>query len=96
MDFSSMPDVAIHAHHAATHVAHVAKTCTMAAPVIKQGFSMLTMFLTSMGSMAAGFGLGWYIKGRGMTGVQIDLNNVKTDVENLKARFSTPVAAPTA
>lgn len=53
---------------------------------------------------AISFGLGWYIKGRGMTGVQIDLNNVKTDVENIKARvfptpapvvIATPVAAVT-
>lgn len=92
-DFTFTTEAAPHIAHAVKHVVHhAAPTMAAVSPVIKQGFSMLTLFLSSMTSMGIGFGLGWYIKGRGMTGVQIDLNNIKADVENLKAKFSTPVA----
>ena len=40
------------------------------------------------------FGLGWYIKGRGMAGVQIDINNIKTDVLNLKNKIDPSAPAP--
>ena len=67
-------------------------------PSIKMGVPMLTSLISSIVTGAVGFGLGWYVKGRGMTGVQIDLNNVKTDVENLKNKLfpvqATPVVAP--
>jgi hypothetical protein len=40
-------------------------------------------------ALAAGFGLGWYVKGRGLTGVQTDATNVanetKTVVADVKA-----------
>lgn len=57
----------------------------------------MSAIISSLVSAGVGFGLGWYIKGRGLTGVQNDLNNIKTDVENLKAHvFPTPVAVVTA
>lgn len=58
------------------------------------GVTYMHAILSSAITAVLGFGLGWYIKGRGMTGVQIDLNNVKTDVEALKAKIMpvTPVA----
>lgn len=62
---------------------------------IQTGVSTLTAFISSLVSAAVAGGLGWYIRGRGMTGVQIDLKNIKTDIENLKNRVSgapTPVA----
>ena len=54
---------------------------------------ILNTIIASVVSLLVGGGLGWYIKGRGMTGVQIDLNNVKTDVENIKNKLFpvTPV-----
>lgn len=67
----------------ASHIAHCA-------PFIPTGISYMTAIISSLISFVAGFGLGWYVKGRGMTGVKIDLNNVKTDVENLKAKFNAP------
>lgn len=79
-----MPDVAVHLHKAAPHVAaHAA----VVKPIIIQGYTMISMLISGAVSAGIGFGLGWYIKGRGMTGVQIDLNNIKTDVENLKAKI---------
>lgn len=66
-----------------SHIAHCA-------PLIPTGISYMTAIISSLISLAAGFGLGWYIKGRGMAGVKIDLNNVKTDVENLKSKFNVP------
>jgi len=59
------------------------------------GVSTLTELILGGGVAVAAFALGWYIKGRGMTGVQIDLNNVKTDVENLKSKVLPTVGAAT-
>lgn len=78
------------------HVSHVAH-CPFC---IQHGVSMLTSAISALVALGLGFGSGWYVKGRGMTGVQIDLNNVKTDVENIKAKLTTattvtPAVAPT-
>lgn len=69
-----------------SHVTHVK-------PIIHTmliGVTYMTALYYSMASLAAGFGLGWYIKGRGMAGVQIDINNIKTDIVNLKNKISPP------
>lgn len=71
-------------HHVVAHAAIVK-------PIIFHGVSYMTAIISSLVSAGIGFGLGWYIKGRGMTGVKIDLNNIKTDVENLKAKISAQV-----
>lgn len=74
-------------------VSHV----THAKPVIHTmliGVTYMTSLYYSMASLAAGFGLGWYIKGRGMAGVQIDINNIKNDIVNLKNKISPPTPAP--
>jgi len=42
--------------------------------------------ISSIISLGVGFGAGWYVKGRGMTGVQNDLNNIKNDITNIKAK----------
>jgi len=89
-DLSFSTDMVPHAQVVAHHAKHVVHHV---APVIKQGYSMLSLLLSSVASLAAGFGLGWYIKGRGMTGVKIDLNNVKSDVEKIKAQVFPAVAA---
>jgi len=82
MDISVAPHVA--------HVTHVAK------PVIHTmliGVTYMTALYYSMASLAAGFGLGWYIKGRGMSGVQVDISNIKNDILDLKNKIM-PVPAP--
>lgn len=80
-------DVSI-APAASHHVAH-------AAPVIKTvlvGVTYMTAIIASALSAGVAFGLGWYIRGRGLAGVQIDLVNIKNDVANLKAKLSAPTA----
>lgn len=70
----------------APHVAHVAHV----KPIIHTmliGVTYMTAIIASSISLAAGFGLGWYVKGRGLTGVQNDINNVKLDIAALKAKI---------
>jgi hypothetical protein len=43
-----------------------------------------TQFFITMGLMLATGGLGYYMGERGMAGVKIDLNNIKTDLEKVK------------
>ena len=89
-DISTLvPHVAHHVHHLPMAVAAVA-----AVPPITTGVSMLTTLISSAVSGGVMFGLGWYIKGRGMTGVKNDINNIKTDVENLKAKVMPSAQAP--
>lgn len=91
------PDLAPHVAHAAPHVApHVAHVVAHVKPVIQTihtGVPMLYTFISSVVSLSVGFGLGWYIKGRGMAGVKIDLANVKNDIVNLQAKLSAPTVA---
>lgn len=63
------------------HIAHCA-------PMLPTGISYMTAMISSLISLAVGFGLGWYIKGRGMTGVKIDLANVKADVTALGTKVA--------
>ena len=46
-------------------------------------------------SLLAGFGIGWYFKGRGMTGVKIDMTNaagvVKTDAQKVETAVTAAV-----
>jgi hypothetical protein len=86
-DFSApvyIPHVVAHVHHAA----HVVKPHIQ---TVVTGVSYMTCILTSVVSFAIGAGSAWYIRGRGMAGVQIDLNNIKADVENLKSKVSGAV-----
>jgi hypothetical protein len=49
-------------------------------PHLITGVSYMTAIISSLVSVAVGFGLGWYVKGRGVTGVQTDINNAKTTI----------------
>lgn len=95
-DLFNMPDVTIQAPHVATHVKHVIHSAPHLITPIKQGYSMITTLISSAVTGGIMFGLGWYIKGRGMAGVQIDMNNIKTDIVNIKAKLSAPTPAPVA
>lgn len=73
------------------HTAHLYMQ-TVASPslithTIETGVSMLNAAIASVVSLFVGFGLGWYVKGRGATGVKTDIGNavntVKTDVSAL-------------
>lgn len=62
------------------------------APVVSSGLSYTTGFICSGVSLVIGFITGWYIKGRGMTGVKIDMDNVKNDISILKAKVDAQVS----
>lgn len=68
------------------HIQHIKPM----AHAVVTGVPMLYTAISSLVSMGIGFGLGWYIKSRGMAGVKIDIGNIKTDIENLKAKLSAP------
>jgi len=70
----------------APHVKHVVHHVAKQAPVIKQGFSMLSLLLSNIVTAVVFGGGAWYVRGRGVTGVQTDINNIKTDVEKIKAQ----------
>jgi hypothetical protein len=55
-------------------------------PHLISGVSYMDAIISSIISLGVGFGAGWYVKGRGMTGVQNDLNNIKNDITNIKAK----------
>lgn len=61
---------------------------------IFSGVSAMTQLIAGSIAVAIAFALGWYIKGRGMAGVQIDINNIKTDVLNLKNKIDPSAPAP--
>ena len=82
------PDVVAHA----PHIKHAAKKVIMAAPEIKQGISMLTLLASNGLTMLVSAGLAWYIRGRGMTGVKIDMDNAKNEINKLKDQVSALVA----
>lgn len=76
-----MTDMISSIPHVAHHAAHIK-------PIIQTGVPMITTMISSAVSMLIGGGLGWYAKGRGMTGVQNDLANVKVDIEALKSKLT--------
>jgi hypothetical protein len=75
------------AHHAAPIL-----KCIPSIQYVYLGVSYMTAIISGAAALVAGFGLGWYVKGRGITGVQTDLNNVKTDVANIKTQLSAATA----
>jgi len=59
-----------------------------------QGIPMITTVISSAVSAAVGAGLAWYIRGRGMTGVKIDMDNAKHEIEKLKSQVSALTSTP--
>lgn len=86
--FQPVQQVAPHVVHHAKQVAHHAAA---AAPVIKQGFSMLSLVISNVVSLAIGGGLGWYIKGRGLQGVKNDTANAVQATENVVTEVKAAV-----
>lgn len=71
---------------------HVAAKCAEVHPIIAPGLSYTAGLIWSGVSLVIGVLIGWYVKGRGMTGVKIDLLNAKMDVANLKGKLDAQVA----
>ena len=78
-----------HAPHAVHHTAaQLAQYCVNHGYTLHThtGFSMTSILITSAAiavSLLAGFGLGWYVKGRGLQGVKNDAANATQAVENV-------------
>lgn len=75
-------------------MAHTVHHVMVAKPLVTQGYSMLTLMITNAVTAVVMGGLGYYIKGRGMAGVNIDIANIKTDVLNLKNKIDPSAPAP--
>jgi hypothetical protein len=80
---------------AVQHIQHVKHIAPYVAPTIMLGYSMLTLVISNLSTAIVAGGLAWYIRGRGLAGVKIDLDNIKMDIANLKGKLSaqTPAAA---
>ena len=74
----------------AKHAAQVVEPLKTTIQYIQNGVPMLYSVIASVVSAIVGAGLGWYIKGRGMAGVKVDLSNAQKEVEDLKAKLTTP------
>lgn len=70
----------------------LAQKCAELHPYVSPGITYTTGFIWSGVTLVIGFITGWYVKGRGMTGVKIDLLNAKMDVANLKGKLDAQVA----
>lgn len=69
----------------AVHAAHVIKPIQ----TIITGVPMLTLLISNTLTALVAAGLAWYIRGRGMAGVKIDLANAKNEIEKLKATVTS-------
>jgi len=65
-------------------------------PEVFNGVSYMTAIISSLLSAAVAGGLGWYVRGRGMAGVKIDMDNMKNEIEKLKNQITSPAVTPTA
>lgn len=65
-----VPHIKHAVHHITPHIKHVTHT----------GVNMLNLAIDTVVSLAVGFGLGYYVRGRGIKGVQTDLSNAQATV----------------
>lgn len=70
----------------------LAQKCAELHPYVSPGITWTTGLIWSGVSILIGLIIGWYVKGRGMTGVKIDLINAKMDIANLKGKLDDKVA----
>lgn len=61
-------------------VKHIAQC---APQLIHIGVPYMYAAIYSLVSLLAGFGLGWYVKGRGWFGVKVDATNAVTEIKSL-------------
>lgn len=78
-----------------TTKAQLAQYCADHFPhTLHSGTTFMHATIAAVVALAVGFGIGWYVKGRGLTGVKTDLTNAKTavttDVTTLEGKLSAP------
>lgn len=78
----------------APHVAHAAPLCKPVVHTVLVGVTYMSALYCSLASAAIAGGLAWYIRGRGLAGVEIDISNIKTDITNLKNKIDPSAPAP--
>lgn len=76
------------------HVAHHVAACKPVINTVLVGVTYMTALYCSIASAAISGGLAWYIRGRGLTGVANDINNIKMDIVNLKNKIDPSAPAP--
>lgn len=72
---------------------HAAAKCAELAPIIAPGLSYTAGLIWAGITLVIGAVSGWYVKGRGMAGVKIDLDNVKSDLDKIKERINNEAKA---
>lgn len=70
---------------------HTIAKCAEIHPIIAPGLTYTAGLIWSGIALVIGAVSGWYMKGRGMAGVKIDLDNVKTDIANIKGKLEAKV-----
>lgn len=75
-----------------TNLPHAVAKCAEIHPIIAPGLTYTAGLIWSGIALVIGAVSGWYLKGRGMAGVKIDLDNVKTDIANIKGKLETKVS----
>lgn len=73
----------------------LAQYCADHFPTHTVGTSFTRVVIATAVAALISFGLGWYIKGRGLAGVKIDLDNAKTvvttDAQKVESTFAAAV-----
>lgn len=62
----------------------------VAQPIIQSGVNYMSFLIDAIVAVVSagiGAGLAWYMRGRGMTGVQIDIDNAKKEIDALKTKI---------
>jgi hypothetical protein len=73
-----------------TNLPHAVAKCAEIHPIIAPGLTYTAGLIWSSIALVIGAVSGWYVKGRGMAGVKLDLDNVKADIVNLRAKIDAP------
>lgn len=84
-------DISLH-QAAPAAVAHAAPAIHYVTKTVFQGVTYMEAAIASGISILTGFGIGWYVRGRGFAGVAIDIANIKNDIVNLKNKIDPPAA----
>lgn len=75
-------------HHTVQCVPHIKYlTKTLIKEVVPRSYYMYSV-IGGFVSLLVGFGLGWYVKGRGLTGVKTDMTNASNEVSKVATEVS--------